>query len=609
MSVGRLPALVAVAALFVGASEAAEVLELARDGRALATVRLAAEARPAEATAAQELVAYLTRVTSAPFELVEDGAPFDGGLTIEIGPTRTVLRLDPEAVRLGPEEWVIRTHGRHLCLYGGRPRGTLYAVYRFLEDRVGVRWWTPYEELVPRRTVLSVRTGLRRGAPSFIYRDIHGVEGPEFLARNRVNGHFTRLTGRHGGAERYGPPSQVHNFGLYVRPAEYFDSHPEYFSEVAGLRHGGDAQLCLTNKDVLQLVTTRLERYIAQTREESLRTGEPAPRLFNVSPNDWGNPCGCAPCSALAAEQGSEAGPLIAFVNALAGAIADRYPEVLIDTLAYYYTRRPPQLQAADNVSIRFSGLQVRDFSKPVAHPDNASFLSALRGWRTKTRHLRVWDYAVVFGEQGELPLPNLTAIADDLRLYEELGVEGIFIQHGSPVAADMRDLKLWVVAKLLEDPARSHRELIEEFTDGYYGRAGRSIRSYLRFREAAARRRPVRIPYQASPEAYTYLDSEFLVRAHAWFDRAERDVAGDPIRARRVYHARLSLDRATLLRWSPLGLAGTRLDRQTIADRYRRTWEAQVASRVPAAQRAAALAEVDRELVRLSVRGNPDGS
>ena len=331
--------------------------------------------------------------------------------------------------------------------------------------------------------------------------------------------------------------------------------------------------------------------------------------MFNVSPNDWGNPCACGPCSALAAEQGSEAGPLIAFVNALAETIGERYPDVLIDTLGYHYTRRPPKLRAADNVSIRFSGLQVRDFSKPVAHSDNAPYLSALRGWSARTNHLRVWDYVVVFGEEGEMPLPNLALIADDLRSYEEIGAEGVFMQHGSPIAPDMRDLKLWVVAKLLEDPFLSHRDLTEEFTDGYYGAAGRSIRRYLRLREAAARRRPVRIPYQASPGAYTYLDREFLERAHGLFDRADRHVVGDPILAPRVNHARLSLDRATLLRWSALGLAGTRLDRKAIASRYRRTWQTQIESRMPKLHRAAALAELDRELAHLSARGNSGGS
>ena len=36
----------------------------------------------------------------------------------------------------------MRTKGNYLLLAGGRPRGTLYAVNRFLQEQCGVRWWT-----------------------------------------------------------------------------------------------------------------------------------------------------------------------------------------------------------------------------------------------------------------------------------------------------------------------------------------------------------------------------------------------------------------------------------------------------------------------------------
>ncbi|MCK7482461.1 MAG: hypothetical protein M0C28_39075 [Candidatus Moduliflexus flocculans] len=43
---------------------------------------------------------------------------------------------------LAAESIVVRTAGNDLVLAGGGPRGTLYAVYTFLEDVVGCRWWT-----------------------------------------------------------------------------------------------------------------------------------------------------------------------------------------------------------------------------------------------------------------------------------------------------------------------------------------------------------------------------------------------------------------------------------------------------------------------------------
>ena len=50
--------------------------------------------------------------------------------------------------KLGEEEWVIRTVGDDLILTGGRPRGTMYAVYEFLEDYVGCHWLDRKTEVV-----------------------------------------------------------------------------------------------------------------------------------------------------------------------------------------------------------------------------------------------------------------------------------------------------------------------------------------------------------------------------------------------------------------------------------------------------------------------------
>jgi hypothetical protein len=553
-------------------------MTLAREGRTSVRVVLAADAIPAERTAAEELASYLERVTSARFPLVDElGAP-DGPGAIWVGPTARARHLGIDVEDLGPEQWRIRTDGEDLVLVGGRPRGTLYAVYRFLEDHVGVRWWTTVEEHVPFRPDLEIDADAT-GRPAFAYRDIHGVRGsPLFHAHNRANGHYSFLAAVHGGNEGYGPPSMVHTFYMYVPPEEYFAVHPEFYAERDGARTGERAQLCLTNDALVEVVVTRMKAYIEQARAEAEATGEQAPRLFDFSQNDWRRPCTCARCREVDRRQGSHAGSLVQFVNRVANAIAESHPDVLIDTLAYGDTLAPPRgpsLRA--NVVVRLADLFHRDFSRPVTDRANRKLRRAIEGWTGRTSHLRIWAYTVTFGRGANLPLPTLRVMADDFRHYREQGVEGLFVQHDREVRSDMRDLKVWVLFKLVEDPTRDVEALVVDFTDGYYGPAGATIREYLQARERAVSRRRPSIGYPAKAEDYRHLTPEFLRRAQSLFDRAEREVVGRPDLLPRLRQARISLDRATLLRWDealarPAREAGEGdpIDPAAVAERYR---------------------------------------
>ncbi len=73
-----------------------------------------------------------------------------------------------------------------------------------------------------------------------------------------MNGHYSMLSPAYGGMEEYGN-KHVHNFYRYVPPEEFFETHPEYFSEIGGLRYGGDGQLCLTHPELPELVAERIE--------------------------------------------------------------------------------------------------------------------------------------------------------------------------------------------------------------------------------------------------------------------------------------------------------------------------------------------------------------
>ena len=168
---------------------------------------------------------------------------------------------------LKPDGIVIETVSENLLLAGDRPRGTLYAVYSFLEDAVGCHWWSSKVSTIPRLPNLTVPEQHVRYVPPLEYRESFWADAfdGDWAARNKCNGNSERLEEKHGGKVRYGGPFFVHTFAALVPPDTYFKEHPEYFSEVNGQRLEGYAQVCVTNEDVKKLITAKV---LAHLRED-----------------------------------------------------------------------------------------------------------------------------------------------------------------------------------------------------------------------------------------------------------------------------------------------------------------------------------------------------
>jgi hypothetical protein len=113
--------------------------ELAKDGATDWKIVLPNEPTIVEKTAARELSEHLKLVTGADFQtLAENDVPADGRSLIFVGNTAKAPKKDYKF-----DEILIKMDGGNLILAGHQKRGCLYAVYSFLQDVVGVRWWAP----------------------------------------------------------------------------------------------------------------------------------------------------------------------------------------------------------------------------------------------------------------------------------------------------------------------------------------------------------------------------------------------------------------------------------------------------------------------------------
>jgi hypothetical protein len=517
-------------------------LILAEDGQAKCVIVRQPGATAPELHALKELAGTLQQITGAEFTIQEADTNLpERAIIVGQGPAARALFPEIDFGKLGAEEIVIKTKGQHLLIAGGRPRGTLYAVSRFLQDQCGVRWWTPWASRIPEQSTLRVGELNIRAQPAFEARDpfwFTAFDAP-WAVRNFSNSQSARIPPELGGSIRY--KGFVHTFYPLVPPEKHFAEHPEWFSLIKGQRTTQHAQLCLTNPKLRDFTVERVRQWLRESPDAS---------ILSVSQNDWYGACECADCKALDEAEGSQAGTMLAFVNYIAEKIEPDFPHVAIDTLAYQYTRKPPKtLKPRTNVIVRLCSIEC-NFREPLEHPSNASFADDIKGWSKISERLYIWDYTTDFSHYVQ-PHPNWFVLGQNLRFFQRHNVRGVFEQgayqsHGS----EMAELRAWVLAQLLWNPQQDDRALIDEFLEGYYGPAAPHIRRYLERMHEASRGYNLTC---FSPTDTPFLKFQPLSEAEQIWRDAERAVDSHPELLPRVRLGRVPLGYVWLSRWEQL--------------------------------------------------------
>ncbi|HMP75099.1 MAG TPA: DUF4838 domain-containing protein [Kiritimatiellia bacterium] len=488
---------------------------------------------PTEKFAAAELQRYLGRVLGADVAVVTESAgdPAPGGLappepkiagrpngeepfnplpgpadTIFVGRCADSLPLLDELAHpiadLRADSFIMAPGADGLRLLGGGDRGTLYAVYAFLE-RQGCRWYAPGPagEVVPRRAALDLPTERLLERPGFAVRDIGrgpGATPEETLAlvdwgaKNRLNRMYA-LRQHPGWAERGGQvlwQHVCHNTPWVVPNEKYFDTHPEYFALYNGRRirtgkEGG--YLCTTEPAVHQLAADFINRWFDAHPESS---------VVPISPPDgdvkW---CECERCLALGGrnfapgEDGHMTRRQVEFINAIAPLVAARHPDKYILNLAYSrYVWPYPGLRLASNVVTQVAhgyagnGVMVES----ILGPRNAEAREIFRQWaEASPAGIGVWDYFILHvPDQSGSPMTPLGfgAVARDMaRFLAEFPnpYKVYFTQAGSELHRYNAFL-YHAIARFAWNPAADLAELRAGYADALFGPAGPAVARYL---------------------------------------------------------------------------------------------------------------------------------
>jgi hypothetical protein len=442
---------------------------------------VATDASPAATYAAEELRECYREGAGEDLP-VRDAPSADAGLLF-VGPDAVADGpLDVATDDLGGEDLRAVVADGDAALVGGGPRGTLYAAYEFLEERLGVRFLAPEHTHVPDLDDVDVLAPMDHTyRPPLEFRSTnYGVaeDHPAYAARLRNN--------TIPEDERFGGRTSMrlisHTFDRWVSDEEYGDEHPEYFALEDGERwvQEGDGmdgtQPCMMNREVRDLV---IEGVLDDLEEHPEWTN------ISVSQNDNDHYCKCEDCMELIEREGTPMGPLLDLVNEVADVVAEEHPDVQVGTLAYWYSRAPPEtMEPRDNVQIQLCSIEACMY-----HPiddesceSNVDFCEDFAEWGELSDQIYIWNYNVNF-RNYLLPTPNLNVVEPNVRYFVDNGAKGAFMQAaGGASVAEFDTLRNYLISNLLWDPSADADELREEFLELHYQEAAEPIREWLDF-------------------------------------------------------------------------------------------------------------------------------
>ncbi len=493
---------------------------------------------PVEKKAASELQKYLEKISGTRVSITDDKAK-KTPCGFVIGRSKS-LPASIDLQKLDPDGFIIKSQGSRIFLAGGSGKGTLYAVYTFLEHYLGCRFYAPDAETVPVQSDIRLPAIDYSGRPAFKDREVYYtvMEDPDFLDKSRCD------LMAWGNSRNWG--LWVHTMFRLIPPEKYFKTHPEYYALFGGERR--KTQLCLSNPDVLKLTIDTLKKMMQDNKDA---------RYWSVSQMDTYGNCECPECSAVNRREGSPSGSYVEFVNKVAAA----FPDKVISTLAYQFTRKPPlHVKPAGNVNIMLCTIEC-DRRLPIEHDTSSgSFLNDIRGWSKIAPDILIWDYVIQFTNMIA-PFPNFPVLQPNLKMFRNYGGGRIFEQGCHGTYSENQELRAYLLSRLEWNPDASVDSLITDFTNGYYGKAGPCIRSYINEISRAATASDKALWIYSSPQQETsaFLTPDLVSKYKRYFDEATKAVQGDSVLSARVNKARLPLRYAIIeiAKKNILGLGG----------------------------------------------------
>lgn len=400
--------------------------------------------------------------------------------------------VDGKAEEIGPgemgtESYKLTVQGGLMRITGGNQRGCLYAVYDFLEQCIGWRFFGGDVEYLYEAEELNIDDIDMSHTPTFAYR-------ATTMPSANDNNNFPKLKQNCFNTTRYAH-SPEHGYGLgstYLH-AHTFATQLEKADHIEkGKLPYGD-QPCLTDEETkeyiidwtLGLINERLNPpFNTRIGFDTVQVG--------CSMNDNTNFCKCNNCMKVIRDT-SFTDLYLGFVNDVAEAVDEAYPGMIVNTAIYFAARKLPEVTVPrDNVSIYYciQGCNQHTICdglcagyETTLGTNNVEERSQLEGWTEICDRIYAWHYSTTFFSNLG-PCPNVYEIYEDVTYVASLGIFGYYAEGSSTETNNFENLKAYLFCKLMYNADVTREEfmaMIDEYITCVYGEESAPyIRQYL---------------------------------------------------------------------------------------------------------------------------------
>ncbi len=374
------------------------------------------------------------------------------------------LISDQEIAKATPGGYVIKCTPDHIAIAGPHIYATQYGVQGFFEKQ-GALFYARIPRIPKRKPIL----------PAFEL-----ITKPKILFRN----YSTRVEWadcRKGlNPELFAKDSDLwidHSAAYLIPKKLFYDEHPEYFAMLKNGKRIPEKSftdhrtpLCLSNPDVTRI---SIERAIGWIENEKSKI------FFPITYGDTGAWCQCEPCKKLDPVPGQYSTRLLKWVNPVAKAIGEKYPDKIILTFAYGGSDAPPPTERPEkNVwicgSAGYASFPFWDHSIAANPKAMQGVQKKIGGWLAiAPRQTTVCEY---FSEKYYPSLPDF--LAGRIRHHAEKGLRGVMFTFGSP--NNFRPLCEYLSTTLMWDPDQDAMELTRRFARAHFGKAAEPMIRYF---------------------------------------------------------------------------------------------------------------------------------